>query len=129
MNDKEMLKIAQKKRAERAATIHAGYGDDNRGRDRAESDYSGSLDARARMAARMSTNSERAAEAAAEYQAERDRQAAEKARLASMSPYERDIERSKAKKAARLDRWAKMQGWKNYQEYLDDQAAKRNGRY
>ena len=53
MNDKEMLKIAQKKRAERAAAIHAGYGDNNHGRDRAESDYSGSLDARARMAARI----------------------------------------------------------------------------
>lgn len=129
MNDKEMLKIAQKKRAERAATLHAGYGDDNHGRDRAESDYSGSLDARARMAARMSTNPERMAERRAEETAERDKRKAEKAYYEGLSPVEKVAFRAKKKKEAEDETWAKSNGWKNYQEYLDDQDNKRNGRY
>lgn len=129
MNDKEMMRIAQKKRAERAATMHAGYGDNNHGRDRGEDHGSGSLDARARMSARMSTNSERISEEAAERKAERDRRDAEKARLASMSPYERDIERAKVAEAARLEKWAKLRGYKSYAEYQEDMDAKRNGKY
>ena len=129
MNDKEMIEIAQKKRAEKAATQHAGYGDNNHGRDRGTDHGSGSLDARARMSARMNTNPERMKEEAAERQAERDRQEAEKARLASMSDYERGIERSKAAEAARLEKWAKLRGYKNYADYQEDMDAKRNGRY
>lgn len=129
MNDQDMMKIARKKRAERAAEQHAGYGDNNHGRDRREANYTGSLDARARMSARMSTNPERTAEAAAQRQADQEKQKAEKARLSKLSPYERDIERSKAKEADRLDRWARMNGWKSYAEYQEDQKAKRNGRY
>lgn len=129
MNYEEMLKIANKKRAERAATLHEGYGDNNHGRDRNKADYTGSHDARARMLARMSTNAERIKEEATQRRADQEKQKAETARLARLTPYERDIQRAKIREAERLERWAKTHGWKNYQEYLDDQAAKRNGRY
>ena len=125
MTEKEMLELARQKQKAGRENVQAGFGSNYRSCYETESNDN-SLSAREKMKARQMTNPERMR---AESEARKQKAAevaAQKEALEKMTPYERDLERAKIRKQEDRERWAVINGWRDYAEYEEDQRAKRN---